>query len=182
MVALTVDPQIVTKDYNLALPMLLGRFYGTDMLGLGLTALLASFMSGMAGNITAFNTVFIYDIYQTYLLKDRPDMHYLSVGRWATVWGTFLSCLSAYVALRFDNLMDYMQLIGALSIAPFFIVFCLGMFWKRVSATAAFYGLLAGLVSCFAEYLLYRLGSFISKLRWPPMFGHLSGPSSAVPA
>jgi solute:Na+ symporter, SSS family len=158
MVALVVAPQIVTKDYNLALPMLLGRYYGRGMLGLGLTALLASFMSGMAGNVTAFNTVFTYDIYQTYLVKGKPDSHYLTVGRWATVWGTVMSCFSAYVALRFDNLMDYMQLLGALSIAPFFIVFLLGMFWKRVSATAAFYGLLAGLLSTFSEYLLYRLG------------------------
>jgi SSS family solute:Na+ symporter len=158
MVALVVAPEIVTRDYNLALPMLLGRYYGRGMLGLGLTALLASFMSGMAGNVTAFNTVFTYDLYQTYLVKGRPDSHYLAIGRWATIWGTALSCLSAYVALHFDNLMDYMQLLGALSIAPFFIVFALGMFWKRVSATAAFYGLVAGLISCFSEYMLYRLG------------------------
>jgi SSS family solute:Na+ symporter len=122
-----------------------------------LWALLASFMSGMAGNITAFNTVFTYDIYQTYLVKKRPDSHYLAVGKWATVWGTLLSCLSAYIALNFDNLMDYMQLIGALSIAPFFIVFFLGMFWKRVSATAGFCGIVTGMVATFSEYLLYRL-------------------------
>ena len=86
-------------------------------------------MSGMAGNITAFNTVFTYDIYQTYLVKNRPDSHYLRVARWATIWGTLLSCFSAYIALNFDNLMDYMQLIGILSF-PLFIVFLLGMFWK----------------------------------------------------
>ena len=158
MVALAIAPEIVTKDYNLALPILLGRYYKHGMLGLGLTALLASFMSGMAGNVTAFNTVFTYDLYQTYLVKGKSDSHYLAVGRWATIWGTALSCVAAYVALSFDNLMDYMQLLGALSIAPFFIVFALGMFWKRVSATAAFYGLLAGLTSCFTEYTLYRAG------------------------
>jgi SSS family solute:Na+ symporter len=76
----------------------------------------------------------------------------------ATVWGTLLSCGSAYIALHFDNLMDYMQLLGALSIAPFFIVFVLGMFWKRVSATAAFYGIVAGMVACSSEYILYRVG------------------------
>ena len=157
MVALAVGPTIVTKDYNLALPMLLGRYYGPGMLGLGLTALLASFMSGMAGNITAFNTVFTYDLYQTYWVKGKPDSHYLAVGKWATVWGTLLSCLSAYIALNFNNLMDYMQLIGALSIAPFFIVFFLGMFWKRVSATAGFVGICTGMTACFSEYLLYRL-------------------------
>jgi SSS family solute:Na+ symporter len=138
--------------------MLLGRYYGSGMLGLGLTALLASFMSGMAGNVTAFNTVFTYDLYQTYLVKNKPDSHYLKVGRWATVWGTLLSCASAYIALYFDNLMDYMQLLGALSIAPFFIVFFLGMFWKRVSPTAAFYGIVAGMLACSSEYILYRVG------------------------
>jgi len=140
MVALVVGPHIVTKDYNLALPMLLGRYYGSGMLGLGLTALLASFMSGMAGNITAFNTVFTYDIYQTYLVKNRPDAHYLRIGKWTTVWGTLLSCLSAYIALNFDNLMDYMQLIGTIFISPFFVVFLLGMFSKRITPSAGFFG------------------------------------------
>jgi solute:Na+ symporter, SSS family len=158
LIALAVGPNIIRSQYNLALPMLLGKYYGSGMLGLGLTALLASFMSGMAGNVTAFNTVFTYDLYQTYLVKTKPDSHYLRVGRWATVWGTVLSCIAAYIALRFDNLMDYMQLIGALAIAPFFIVFVLGMFWKRVSATAAFYGIVAGLLACATEYLLYRAG------------------------
>lgn len=168
MVALAVAPQIVTKDYNLALPMLLGRYYHSGMLGLGLTALLASFMSGMAGNITAFNTVFTYDIYQTYLVKDRPDSHYLWVARWATIWGTLLSCFSAYIALNFDNLMDYMQLIGIFFLSPFFIVFLLGTFWKRTSATAGFYGMIAGILGCFTEYLLYRFGVL-----------HLRGPMAA---
>ena len=157
MVALVVGPQIVTGNYNLALPMLMGRYYRSGMLGLGLTALLASFMSGMAGNITAFNTVFTYDLYQTYLAKGRTDDHYLRVARWATIWGTVLSCASAYIVLNFDNLMDYMQLIGILFISPFFIVFFLGMFWKRASATAGFYGMVAGVSGCFLEYILYRL-------------------------
>jgi solute:Na+ symporter, SSS family len=157
MVALAVGPQIVTGNYNLALPMLMGRYYHSGMLGLGLTALLASFMSGMAGNITAFNTVFTYDLYQTYWVKGRSDDHYLRVARWATVWGTVLSCASAYIVLNFDNLMDYMQLIGILFISPFFIVFFLGMFWKRPSATAGFYGMVSGISGCFLEYLLYRL-------------------------
>jgi SSS family solute:Na+ symporter len=157
MIALAVVPAIVQKDYNLALPVLMARYYHPGMLGLGLTALLASFMSGMAGNITAFNTVFTYDIYQTYLAKGKADDHYLRVGRWATVWGTVLSCASAYIVLGFNNLMDYMQLIGILFISPFFIVFFLGMFWKRPSASAGFYGMLAGISGAFLEYLLYRL-------------------------
>ena len=180
MVALAVGPQIIKGDYNLALPMLLGRYYSSGMLGLGLTALLASFMSGMAGNITAFNTVFTYDLYQTYLVKNRPDSHYLKVGKWATVWGTLLSCLSAYIALNFDNLMDYMQLIGILFIAPFFIVFLLGMFWKRASATAGFFGMMAGTLGCLVEYLLYRFGMIhfrtpMASNVWMAVWGFVAG-------
>lgn len=156
MIALAVTPGVVTKDYNLALPSLMGRYYHSGMLGLGLTALLASFMSGMAGNITAFNTVFTYDIYQTYIVKNRSDSHYLRVARMATIWGTVLSCASAYIVLNFNDLMDYMQLVGILFLAPFFVVFLLGMFWKRPSATAGFLGMVAGFSSAGLEYLLYQ--------------------------
>lgn len=180
MIALAVDPEVVKSDYNLALPMLLGRYYHSGMLGLGVTALLASFMSGMAGNVTAFNTVFTYDLYQTYLVKNRADAHYLKVGKWATVWGTLLSCASAYIALNFDNLMDYMQLIGMLFISPFFIVFFLGMFWKRPSASAGFYGMLAGISGCLTEYLCYRFHvlHFKSQMAsnvWTAVWGFAAG-------
>lgn len=157
MIALAVAPGVVTKDYNLALPTLMGRYYGTGMMGVGITALLASFMSGMAGNITAFNTVFTYDIYQTYMVKNKPDAHYLRVAKMATLWGTVISCASAYIVLGFNDLMDYMQLIGILFISPFFIVFILGMFWKRPSATAGFSGMVAGVSGGMLEYLLYRM-------------------------
>src|SRR5208283_1118224 len=97
MIALAIAPEIVTHNYNLALPVMMSRFYGQGMLGIGITALLASFMSGMAGNITAFNTVFTYDIYQTYLVKRRPDSHYLMVGKIATVAGTLIACSSSFI-------------------------------------------------------------------------------------
>jgi SSS family solute:Na+ symporter len=150
------------------------------MLGLGLTALLASFMSGMAGNITAFNTVFTYDIYQTYLAKARPDHHYLRVGKTATVVGTGLACASSFIVLYFNNLMDYMQLIGILFISPFFIVFLLGMFWKRPSATAGFFGMVAGLSGATLEYVLYRLHvlRFTSPMAsniWTAVWGFVAG-------
>ena len=104
VIALVVGPDVVKSNYNLALPMLLGKYYGSGMLGLraGLR-LLASFMSGMAGNITAFNTVFTYDLYQTYMVKDKPDSHYLAVGKWATVWGTLLSCGSRLYCTQFQQ-------------------------------------------------------------------------------
>jgi SSS family solute:Na+ symporter len=115
-------------------------------------------MSGMAGNITAFNTVFTYDIYQTYLVKDRADKHYLNVGRIATVAGTVIACASSFIVLYFNNLMDYMALISILFISPFFMIFLLGMLWKRPSASAGFYGMLGGLAAALLQYILYRVG------------------------
>ncbi len=158
MIAAVVVPKALEGNFNLALPALMNRYYPHGLLGLGFTALMASFMSGMAGNVTAFNTVWTYDLYQTYLVRGREDRHYLKVARMATVVGTVLSVGSAYILLAFDNLMDYMQLLGAMFIAPFFIVFFLGMFWKRTTATASFWGILAGLSGCIAQYTLYRLG------------------------
>jgi SSS family solute:Na+ symporter len=180
MIALALAPEIIKGDYNLALPTLMGRYYHTGMLGLGLTALLASFMSGMAGNITAFNTVFTYDIYQTYFVKGRPDAHYFRVGKTATVVGTALACTSSYIVLYFDNLMDYMQLIGILFISPFFMIFFLGMFWKRPSATAGFCGMVAGLSGAMLEYVLYRLGvlTYASPMAsnvWMAVWGFVAG-------
>jgi SSS family solute:Na+ symporter len=180
MLAVAIAPAIVKSDYNLALPFLMGRYYHSGMLGLGLTALLASFMSGMAGNITAFNTVFTYDLYQTYFVKKRADRHYLKVAKIATIVGTCIACASSYIVLYFNNLMDYMQLIGILFISPFFIVFLLGMFWKRPSATAGFYGMVAGLSGATLEYILYRLGvlKFVSPMAsniWMAVWGFAAG-------
>jgi solute:Na+ symporter, SSS family len=127
------------------------------MLGLGITALLASFMSGMAGNITAFNTVVTYDLYQTYLVKHKPDLHYLKIARTSTIVGTVVACASSYLVLHFNNLMDYMQLIGILFISPFFVAFIAGMLWKRPSPLAGFLSMLGGLFGAGLEYVLYRL-------------------------
>ena len=139
-------------DYDLAAPNLLLRYFPTGMLGLGLTALLASFMSGMAGNVTAFNTVWTYDIYQAYLKPDGDDRHYLQVGRWATLVGVLLSIGAAYVATRFNNIMDLMQLIFAFVNAPVFATFLLGMFWKRTTGHGAFVGLIAGTLAAAAHH------------------------------
>ena len=148
----------LSTDYNAALPLLLSKFYGPGLLGLGLTALLASFMSGMAGNVTAFNTVWTYDLYEQYIAPNRSDRHYLSVARAATIVGTMLSIGAAYIVLRFDNLMDYMQLIASFFIAPLFATFFLGMFWRRTTATGAFYGMLAGVFASLGHYTAYRVG------------------------
>src|SRR2546423_1868688 len=131
-------------DYDLTVPTLLLRYFPTGMLGLGLTALLASFMSGMAGNVTAFNTVWTYDIYQAYLRPKASDAHYLWMGRMATVFGIAASVLTAYVAAQFNNIMDVLQLVFAFVNAPLLATFLLGMFWKRATGHGAFAGLLSG--------------------------------------
>ena len=131
-------------NYDLAIPVMLLHFFPTGILGLGLTALLASFMSGMAGNVTAFNTVWTYDIYQAYINKKGSDQHYLWMGRMATIGGVVLSIGAAYAATSFNNIMDALQLIFSLVNAPLFATFLLGMFWKRTTGHGAFTGLLAG--------------------------------------
>jgi SSS family solute:Na+ symporter len=131
-------------DYDLAVPNMLLHYFPPGMLGLGLTALLASFMSGMAGNVTAFNTVWTYDIYQSYIRPGATDEHYLWMGRTATVFGIAFSIAAAYMANRFNNIMDMLQLVFAFVNAPLFATFLLGMFWKRTTGHAAFTGLLAG--------------------------------------
>ncbi len=131
-------------NYNLALPLLLARYYPAGMLGVGLTALLASFMSGMAGNVTAFNTVWTYDLYQSHIRPNASDHHYLQMGRIATVVGIVASIGAAYVAMSFENVMDYLQLIFSFVNAPLFATFLLGMFWKRATGHGAFFGLLGG--------------------------------------
>jgi SSS family solute:Na+ symporter len=131
-------------DYDLATPMMLVKLFPSGMLGLGLTALLASFMSGMAGNVTAFNTVWTYDLYQSHIRPGESDEHYLRMGRVATVGGILLSIAAAYVAGSFNNIMDLLQLVFAFVNAPLFATFALGMFWKRTTGHGAFIGLIAG--------------------------------------
>src|SRR5690242_8117685 len=139
-------------DYDLATPMLLMRLFPTGMLGLGLTALLASFMSGMAGNVTAFNTVWTYDIYQAHIRKGASDAHYLWMGRAATVAGIVLAIAAAYVASAFNNIMDMLQLVFAFVNAPLFATFFLGMFWRRTTGHGAFWGLLAGTIGAAVHH------------------------------
>jgi SSS family solute:Na+ symporter len=131
-------------DYDQVLTTLMAQFYPSGMLGIGLTALMASFMSGMAGNVTAFNTVFTYDLYQSYIRRNAPDSHYLWVGRATTIIGVALSIGTAYLATHFNNIMDFLQLVFGFVNAPLFATFLLGMFWKRTTGHAAFVGLLAG--------------------------------------
>lgn len=139
-------------DYDQALTTLMAQFYPSGMLGVGLTALMASFMSGMAGNVTAFNTVFTFDIYQAYIKPNGSDRHYLTVGRITTVVGIVLSVATAYLAAQFNNIMDFLQLIFGFVNAPLFATFLLGMFWKRATGHGAFLGLVSGTVAAAATH------------------------------
>jgi SSS family solute:Na+ symporter len=132
--------------------MMLAHYLPAGVLGLGLTALMASFMSGMAGNVTAFNTVWTYDIYQSYIRPGMTDQHYLRVGHAATVVGIVLSVLAAYATTRFNNIMDMLQLVFAFVNAPLFATFLLGMFWKRTTGHAAFFGLITGTLAAAVHH------------------------------
>ncbi len=158
-------------DYNMIIPSMLVHYYPNGMLGLGITALMASFMSGMAGNVTAFNTVFTYDIYQSYINKGKSDKHYLHVGQFATIFGVVISILTAYVASSFNNIMDFLQLIFAFVNAPLFATFLLGMFWKRAPGNGAFWGLLSGTLAAAIHHGLTVAegkGGWISPLHEYP--------------
>jgi SSS family solute:Na+ symporter len=139
-------------DYTMALPALISHYYPTGLLGVGITALIASFMSGMAGNVTAFNSVFTFDIYQSYFVKHKSDRHYLIVGKMVTVAGILLSIVTAYIAKSFNNINDFLQLVFSFVNGPLFATFLLGMFWKRTTGHGAFFGLLAGTLAAAATH------------------------------
>jgi solute:Na+ symporter, SSS family len=149
-----IDPQSgrPEPDYDMAIPMMLLHFFPTGLLGLGLTALMASFMSGMAGNVTAFNTVWTYDIYQSYIAPNRSDNHYLWMGRMSTIFGIAVSLGAAYVATQFNNIMDVLQLVFGFVNAPLLATFMLGMFWRRATGHGAFFGLLSGTAAAAAHH------------------------------
>jgi len=139
-------------DYDQVMSTLMAQFYPSGMLGVGITALIASFMSGMAGNVTAFNTVWTYDIYQSYIRRGAPDAHYLTVARWTTVFGIVASIGAAYLARSFNNVMDFLQLVFSFVNAPLFATFLLGMFWRRATGHGAFWGLVTGTAAAMATY------------------------------
>jgi len=134
-------------SYNEVLPLMLARYCGPGLLGLGITALIAGFMSGMAGNVSAFTTVWTYDIYRALIKKDSSDSHYVSMGRWSTLGGVIISIGTAYLVINFKSIMDYVQALFSFFIAPLFATVILGMLWKRASPAGGFWGLLAGTCS-----------------------------------
>ncbi len=141
-----------SPNFNMVVPMMLAHYLPTGLLGLGFTALMASFMSGMAGNVTAFNTVWTYDIYQSYVAPAKSDAHYLLMGRLATIFGVILSVGVAYLAAQFNNIMNLLQLVFAFVNAPLFATFLLGMFWRRANGHGAFFGLLLGTLAAAVHH------------------------------
>ncbi len=157
-------------SYNEVLPLMLARYCGPGLLGLGITALIAGFMSGMAGNVSAFSTVWTYDIYGALIKKNASDKHYVSMGRWSTVVGVLISIGTAYLVMQFLSIMDYVQALFSFFIAPLFGTVILGMLWKRATAAGGFWGLLAGTVSSISMWAWVKLDP--SALRYVALSSH----------
>jgi SSS family solute:Na+ symporter len=143
-------------SYNEVLPLMLARYLGPGLLGLGITALVAGFMAGMAGNVSAFATVWTYDLYRPFLRKTATDAHYVSMGRWCTIIGLVISIGAAYLVMGFASIMEYVQALFSFFIAPLFGTVLLGMLSKRVTAAGGFWGLLAGTLSSVGMFVLVK--------------------------
>jgi SSS family solute:Na+ symporter len=157
-------------SYNEVLPLMLARYCGPGLLGLGITALMAGFMSGMAGEISAFTTVWTYDIYRSYIHKDAADHHYVTMGRICTILGVLISIGTAYLVMEFKSIMDYVQALFSFFVAPLFGTVLIGMLWKRATPAGGFWGLLAGTLSSIGMWALVKLDP--SKLAWIALSPH----------
>ncbi|WP_206108135.1 sodium:solute symporter family transporter [Paludisphaera soli] len=148
------DPRanITHRTYNDVLPLLMGRYLGPGLLGLGVTAMIAGFMSGMAGNASAFATVWTYDVYRTLIRKNASDAHYLAMGRWCSLLGILMSVGTAYSLFYFSNILEFLQVLIFFFIVPLFGVVILGMLWKRATPTGAFVGFLTAILSSMAMW------------------------------
>ena len=167
------DPAVQAGDaysYNCVLPLLLKRYCGPGLLGLGVTSLIAGFMSGMAGNISAFATVWTYDVYKPLLNRNASDKHYLTMGRVCAILGIVISIGAAYACLRFQTIMALSQLLFVMFIVPLFVPIVLGMLWKRTTPAAAFLGLLIGILVCLGMFLFVHWTPGESFLGLPGTF------------
>ena len=157
-------------SYNDVLPLMLARYCGPGLLGLGITALIAGFMSGMAGNVSAFTTVWTYDIYRPFINSKGSDSHYVSMGRWTTVIGVLVSIGTAYLVMQFASIMDYVQALFSFFIAPLFGTVVLGMLWKRATSAGGFWGLLCGTASSISMWAWVKVDP--SALRYVALSPH----------
>jgi len=155
---ITLVPENVAQatgghSYNEVLPLMMARYLGPGLLGLGVTAMIAGFMSGMAGNISAFATVWTYDVYRPLLNKRASDAHYVSMGRWCSIIGVFVAILTAYAAMLFSNILVYLQVLVMFFIVPLFGAVIAGMLWKRATPAGGFWGFLAGILSSISTFI-----------------------------
>ncbi|HEY9166381.1 MAG TPA: sodium/solute symporter [Candidatus Kryptonia bacterium] len=144
-------------SYNEVLPLMMARYLGPGLLGLGITAMVAGFMSGMAGNVSAFATVWTYDVYRPLINKNAEDSHYVSMGRWSSIVGVFIAILTAYAARLFSNILVYLQVLVSFFIIPLFGVVILGMLWKRATSSAGFWGFLSGILTSVGEFVYVHM-------------------------
>jgi SSS family solute:Na+ symporter len=165
-------------SYNEVLPLMLARYCGPGLLGLGITALIAGFMSGMAGNVTAFSTVWTYDIYKP-LVPNATDGHYVAIGRWSTIIGIVISIATAYIVPSFPSIMDYVQSLFSFFIAPLFATVILGMMWKRATGHGGFWGLLAGVVSSIAMFTWVKY-DHDTAIQYVALSSHASGQAESM--
>jgi SSS family solute:Na+ symporter len=170
------DPNL---QYNNAIPLLIGHYFPEGMLGLAVTGLLAAFMAGVAANVTSFNTVVTYDLWQDYVRPDRDEQYYLRVGRIATVLGLLVAIGTAFIAKGYSNIMNYVQLLFSYFNAPLFATFIIAMFWKRSTPWAGFWGLIAGFMGAFWTHELYswgtiNLGSELAASFWGAIIAFLA--------
>jgi SSS family solute:Na+ symporter len=159
MIALIVIPKLGTTDelqYNNAIPLLMNKYLPNGMLGIALTGLMASFMAGVAANVSAFNTVVTTDLVEPYFKPNMPDQWYVNFGRIATIGGIAISVFTALIASTYDNLMNYLQALFSIFNAPLFATFIIGMFWKRMTPAAGLWGLIAGTVAAALTFILYK--------------------------
>ncbi|GAA2456370.1 sodium:solute symporter family protein [Streptomyces macrosporus] len=164
LIALVVEPNIGRGDglqYNDAIPLLMRDLLPNGVLGVAVTGLLAAFMAGMAANVSSFNTVFTHDIWRGYLVKDRPDGYYVVTARVVTAVGVVLGMGTAFIAATFSNIMNYLQTLFSFFNVPLFTVFIIGMFWKRMTPAAGFWGLLAGTVAAMINYFWFYRGGVV---------------------
>jgi SSS family solute:Na+ symporter len=151
------NPGGALHSYNEVLPLMMVRYLGPGLLGLGITALIAGFMSGMAGNVSAFSAVWTYDIYQPLINKNARDEHYVTVGRWATILGVIVSIGTAYMVMNAAGIMDYVQALFSFFISPLLGVVLMGMFWKRATKAGGFWGLLIGTLTSVGLFVWVRV-------------------------
>jgi SSS family solute:Na+ symporter len=178
---ITLVPENVAQatgghSYNEVLPLMMSRYLGPGLLGLGITAMIAGFMSGMAGNISAFATVWTYDVYKPLLNKKASDGHYVKMGRWSSIVGVAVAIGTAYFAKHFSNILVYLQVLVMFFIIPLFGVVILGMLWKRASPAGGFWGFLTGILTSMGQFVYVHLfpGRFDPNLLNPDHVRHIA--------